>query len=51
LIIDESIVAAIEKFGYPKDYIVKSLNMNELNYSSTSYYLLKNENALCAAGN
>jgi len=25
--------------GYPKDYIIKSLNNNELNYATTGYYL------------
>ncbi len=41
LIINESIISQIEAFGYPKEYLVKALNHNELNYATTGYYLLE----------
>ena len=40
LVLDERIIGLIEQFGFPREYIVKSLNHNELNYATTSYYLL-----------
>jgi len=42
LIIDENIVKLVEELGYKREYIMKSLNSNELNYSTASYYLLLN---------
>ena len=46
LIIDEQSLAQVEVYGYPRDYIVRCLNNNELNYASTSYYLLQNKHSL-----
>ena len=40
LVLEEGLIGQIEQFGYPREYIVKSLNHNELNYATTSYYLL-----------
>lgn len=40
LLIDEHIVQEVEKGGYPRSYIVKSLNSDELNYATSFYYLL-----------
>jgi len=38
---DDEIVMKVEKFGYPKEYLIKCLKNNELNYATTTYYLLK----------
>jgi non-specific serine/threonine protein kinase len=38
--IDENIVNEIVNFGYNKDYIIKSLEKNLLNYATASYYLI-----------
>ena len=43
-IIDENILKTMEILGYKKDYIQKTLNNNELNYASATYYLLSNQN-------
>ena len=43
LIIDESIIKNMESLGYKKDYIQKTLNNNELNYASATYFLLLNQ--------
>jgi len=40
LVIDEEIVEKVVKLGYPKAYIIKSLEESEHNYATTSYYLL-----------
>ena len=40
LIIDESLVTSIERAGYPKPYILASLNSDDLNHTTTFYYLL-----------
>lgn len=40
LVIDERLVADIEGSGFPKSYIVNSLNNDEMNYVTTYYYLL-----------
>ena len=39
-------ISQIELYGYPRDYIIRSLNNNELNYAVTSYHLLQNKHAL-----
>ena len=41
LIIDDQLVNVIEKAGYPKPYIMASLNNDDLNHSTTFYYLLQ----------
>ena len=43
LTIDESILKNMESLGYKKEYIQKTLNNNELNYASATYYLLLNQ--------
>lgn len=40
LVIDDKIIGEIEKTGFPKNYIVNSLNNDELNYATTFYQLL-----------
>ena len=40
MVICEASVSAIEKCGYPKPYIMSSLNNDELNHVTTFYYLL-----------
>jgi hypothetical protein len=40
--IDENIVKQVEEHGYKKDYLMKSLFANELNYATTTYFLLLN---------
>jgi hypothetical protein len=39
-ILDYDMVQKVERFGYPSDYIVESLNSNEVNYCTATYYLL-----------
>ena len=38
-IIDEEAIKYVEKFGYKKEYIIKSIESNELNHASATYYL------------
>ena len=38
-VIDEEAVKFVESFGYKKEYIIKSLELNELNHASATYYL------------
>ena len=38
--IDNDILGRMEKFGYPKEYVMKCLKGHELNYATTTYYLL-----------
>ena len=38
-IIDEKALKFVESFGYKKEYIIKSIELNELNHASASYYL------------
>ena len=38
-IIDEDAVKFVEDFGYKKEYIIKSIELNELNHASATYYL------------
>ena len=40
--IDDKITTQIEQYGFPKEFIIKSLNNGELNYATTSYYMLAN---------
>ena len=39
LIIDEDAIKFVESFGYKKEFIIKSLELNELNHASATYYL------------
>ena len=38
----DNILKQLEYFGYNKEYILKCLKHNELNYATASYYLMKN---------
>jgi len=40
MVIDEASVTEIEKCGYPKPYIMSSLNSDDMNHVTTFYYLL-----------
>ena len=40
--VDEEAIRKVEAFGYPRVYIIKCLNNNELNYATSTYYLLTN---------
>ena len=39
LLIDENAVKFVENFGYKREYIINSIENNELNHVSASYYL------------
>jgi len=41
-VIDEGIVKAVEDFGFKREYIIKSLFNNEMNYAVAAYYLILN---------
>ena len=38
----ERILSQIERFGYDREYVIKSLKNNYLNHATTIYFLLKN---------
>ena len=38
-LIDEEALKYVENFGYQKEYIIKSLELNELNHATATYYL------------
>jgi hypothetical protein len=40
--INNYIVKMVSEFGYGEDYVIKSLEKNELNHATTIYYLLSN---------
>ena len=40
LVLNEQLINEVEKCGFPKQYIVNSLNNDELNYATTFYFLL-----------
>lgn len=40
LVIDEKLISDIEVNGFPKQYIINSLNNDDMNYVTTYYYLL-----------
>jgi len=46
LIIDDLVIAMVEGWGYPREYIIKCLNNNELNYATTGYFLLENRHSM-----
>ena len=37
--IDENAVKYVENFGFNRDYIIKSLENNDLNHATATYYL------------
>lgn len=39
-VVDENLVKIIEELGYHRDFLIKSLYSNELNYATTLYFLL-----------
>ena len=41
--IDHEVVERVEEFGYPREFILTSLENYEMNDASTSYYLLEKE--------
>lgn len=41
--IDMFLVEEISKYGYPEDFIFNSLENNEINYATASYYILKKQ--------
>lgn len=43
LIIDDQLLNKIEVMGYPRDFMIRCLNANDLNYALTCYYLLVNK--------
>ena len=38
-IIDEEALKFVENFGYKKEFIIKSIELNEINHASATYYL------------
>ena len=40
LVLNEVLIQEVEKGGFPKPYLIHSLNNDELNYATTYYYLL-----------
>jgi hypothetical protein len=40
IVIDDKILAEIEKSGFPRSYIISSLNNDDLNYATAFYHLL-----------
>ena len=38
--IDEVVVGAVEQYGYPRQFVTKSLEQSDLNYATTAYHLL-----------
>jgi len=42
VIIDQDTLTKMESYGYPKEYVKKCLNDNELNHATATYYLLTN---------
>ena len=38
-IIDEEALKFVENFGYKKEFVIKSIELNELNHASATYYL------------
>ena len=39
LIFEENIISYVENLGYKREYIIKSLELNELNYATATYFL------------
>lgn len=40
-ILDSKYLKEVEKIGFNKDYIIKCLLENEINYATSSYYILE----------
>ena len=40
LVLQDNLIVEVEKSGFPKPYVVNSLNSDELNYATTFYFLL-----------
>jgi hypothetical protein len=40
--LDEGVVSLVEEIGYEKEFIMKSLSNNELNYAVAAYFLILN---------
>ena len=38
--IENDILEQLEKYGFPRDYAIKCLQMNKHNHVTTTYYLL-----------
>lgn len=45
--LDEDKVKQMVKFGYPYDYVIKSLDENDPNYCTAGYYLLCMDQNYC----
>jgi hypothetical protein len=45
LMLDEKIVKEVDIICYKKDYLIKSLVSNDINYATTAYYLLSQYNS------
>jgi hypothetical protein len=41
------VVKKVQEFGYPKIFIVESLEKYEMNDASTSYFLLEKDKLIC----
>ena len=37
--IDEEAVKFVTNFGYKKEYVIKSIELNEINHATATYYL------------
>jgi hypothetical protein len=47
IVIDSDTVGEIaSRFGFPREYLVKCLNNNDLNYATTTYWLMINPNVM-----
>lgn len=42
-VIEEDVVEKVVQYGYPNEYVVRSLLENEANYCTATYYLLKQD--------
>ena len=42
IVIDENVLKIMENFGYKKEYVQKCITNNDVNYCSSTYYLLTN---------
>jgi hypothetical protein len=40
MVVDEEAIQSIEKAGYPRHFIIKSLNGQDLNHCTAFYYLI-----------
>ncbi|CAI2382573.1 unnamed protein product [Moneuplotes crassus] len=44
--IDDFLVEEVSNYGYPESFIIDSLQKNEINYATASYYILKKQLAI-----